>query len=128
MEKYEKRNRLEEALRLRGLKQIDLVDKTGIDKASINSYCKQRWQPKQKNLMKMARALKVSEMWLAGYDVPMERPTAQVKNDILVDVFDRIKNDEAFKDLIIKINTLDKSGLDQIIQLTDYIYKVNHSG
>lgn len=117
----EKQNRIEEALRMRGIKQVELVEKTGIDKASINSYCKQRWQPKQKNLTKIARVLNVSEIWLAGYDVPMERPAAQVNGDALVEVFNRIKKDEDFKDLIIKINSLDKNGLDQIKQLTNYI-------
>ena len=74
MNEYKRENRIAEALSIKGWKQVDLVERTGIPKASINAWVKQNWQPKQKSLMKMAQVLDVSEMWLAGYDVPMERP------------------------------------------------------
>ena len=65
-------NRISEALSLRGMKKIELAEKTGISKATISHWNNQKYQPKQDNLMKLAKALDVSEMWLAGYDVPME--------------------------------------------------------
>lgn len=91
---YEKKNRVAEALSIRGWKQVDLVEKTGIAKTSVNGWVKQNWQPKQKALMKMAKALDVSEMWLAGYDVPMERPEAQKRNDELTQLIIEIKENE----------------------------------
>ena len=69
MTSYERKNRIAEALTLRGMKQVELVEKSGIPKSSINNWISQRWQPKQEALYKMAKALDVSEMWLAGYDV-----------------------------------------------------------
>ena len=65
-------NRIREALSIRNIKQIELCKKTGIHKGSVNNWLSQRWQPKQEALVKMAKVLQVNEMWLAGYDVPME--------------------------------------------------------
>jgi repressor LexA len=59
---------------LRGLKQADLVERTGIGKSSISTYIAGAYEPKQKNLHKIAAALDVDPAWLMGLDVPMEAP------------------------------------------------------
>lgn len=66
-------NRIKEAMELRGMKQVDLVSLTGIGKSSISTYLSGEYEPKQKNIYKIAKALNVSEAWLMGEDVPMER-------------------------------------------------------
>lgn len=65
--------RIKEALELRGMKQIDLVEKTKISKGALSSYISGNYIPKQKNIYLIAKALNVSESWLMGLDVPMER-------------------------------------------------------
>ena len=65
--------RIKEALSIRGKKQVDLSTGTGIDKGSISSYLSGRYEPKSKALYEIALFLNVDEMWLWGYDVPMER-------------------------------------------------------
>lgn len=65
--------RMREALELRNMKQADLAEKTGIGKSSISTYISGSYQPKQKNLHKIANALNVSEAWLMGLNVPMEK-------------------------------------------------------
>lgn len=65
-------DRIRLALTLRGLKQADLVRRTGIGKSSICTYLAGDYEPKQKNLQKIAQALQVSTGWLRGEDVPME--------------------------------------------------------
>lgn len=69
--------RINEALIVRNMKQADLVRTTGIGKSSISTYLSGEYEPKQKNIYKIALALNVNEAWLMGYDVPMdrERPT-----------------------------------------------------
>lgn len=106
MDKYERRNRIREALAIRNMKQVELCEKTGIKKSSINNWLGQRWQPKQEPIMKMAKVLDVSEMWLAGYDVPMERPVEQKKSDDLVQLIHSIRKDEGLKHLFISICNL----------------------
>ena len=91
---YEKRNRIREALQIRNMKQVELSEKTGIPKGTINNWLNQRYQPKQKSLLSLAKALDVSEMWLAGYDVPMERPVEQKKSDELAQLIHSMRKDE----------------------------------
>lgn len=66
-------SRLKEAMSLRNMKQVDLVSLTGIGKSSISTYLSGEYEPKQKNIYKIAKALNVSEAWLMGEDVPMDR-------------------------------------------------------
>lgn len=66
-------DRIKEGLSIRKMRQADLVYKTGIGKSSISTYISGDYEPKQRNIYKIAKALDVSEAWLMGYDVPMER-------------------------------------------------------
>lgn len=66
-------NRLKEAMHIRKMKQSDLARSTGLGKGGISNYVTGRYEPKSDIISKLAQALNVSEMWLWGYDVPMER-------------------------------------------------------
>lgn len=68
--------RLKEAMEIRQLRQADLAEKTKIGKSSISTYISGAYDPKQKNIYLLAKALDVNEAWLMGYDVPMERKPA----------------------------------------------------
>ena len=66
-------DRISEAMKLRDIRQADLVKKTGISKGALSSYISGRYVPKQNNVYLIAKALDVSETWLMGGDVPMQR-------------------------------------------------------
>lgn len=66
-------NRIKQGLAMRNMKQADLVEKTKIGKSSISTYISGAYEPKQRNIYKIAQALDVNEAWLMGHDVPMER-------------------------------------------------------
>ena len=93
--------RLKKAMELRGKKQVDLAKETGIDKGSISHYVSGRYEPKQEAVNKLAIALGVSEMWLWGYDVPMERekeispakPELTEGEKMMLELFRRIPED-----------------------------------
>lgn len=70
--------RIQEGMNLRGYKQIDLVEKTGISKGALSSYISGRYVPKQNNIYLIAKALDVNEAWLMGANVPMERVSERV--------------------------------------------------
>lgn len=125
MDNYEKKNRIKEALQIRNMKQVELCEKTGIKKGSLNNWIGQRWQPKQAPLMKIAKALNVSEMWLAGYDVDMERPIAQIKNDELTQLIFEIKENEDLKNLFISICHLNADQRKTIESMVKELSKVN---
>ena len=64
--------RIREAMERKGIKQSELVSMTGIGKSSISTYLSGEYEPKQRNIYKIA-ALDVNEAWLMGEDVPMDR-------------------------------------------------------
>jgi len=67
------KNRLNQALEIRGMKPVELSNRTGLSKARISQYTNGVYEAKQKALYLIARALNVSEAWLMGYDVQMDR-------------------------------------------------------
>lgn len=125
MTDYKRENRIAEALSIRGWKQVDLVERTGISKSSINGWVKQNWQPKQKPLAKMAKVLDVSEMWLAGYDVPMERPEIQKKNDELVQLINEVRKSEDLQHLFSSICSLNGDQRKTIETMVNELSKLN---
>lgn len=119
------RNRIREALQIRNMKQVELAEKTGIVKGTINNWLNNRYQPKQKSLMKMAKVLDVSEMWLAGYDVPMERPVEQKKSDELAQLIHSIRSDNDLKNLFISICNLTEKQRKTIESMVNELSKIN---
>lgn len=65
--------RIEKALIIRNMKQSELCKLAHVPKSSLSLYLKGAYEPKQDKVYKMAIVLNVSETWLMGYDVPMER-------------------------------------------------------
>ena len=100
-------DRLREAMTARGKKQADLVRATGLDRGSISSYLSDKYEPKQNAINKLAIALGVSEMWLWGYDVPMERTPMQKKNDAIADIVMKLRKDDELLSMMEDISKLD---------------------
>lgn len=94
--------RMKIALKKSNMKQVELSRLTGIDKGSISNYLYGRYEPKSDAINKMATVLNVSEMWLWGYDVPMDR-NQNISPDkleltegerMLLDLFNQIPEDK----------------------------------
>lgn len=85
--------RLRKGMDLRNLKQVDIIEKTGINKGALSSYLSGKYEPKQNNIHLLAKALSVNEAWLMGHDVPMERTvdlsTAR-KKGVTINVLGRV--------------------------------------
>lgn len=108
--------RMREALELRKMKQIDLALQTGIGKSSISTYLTGEYNPKQKNLYKIAKALNVSETWLMGLDVPMERTNNIVTSQELQEQVEEL----GFHNFI---NLISSAGY-EITNLSENIYEI----
>lgn len=65
--------RLKRAMEAVQMTQTELAKRTGIGKSSISTYLSGSYEPKQKNIYRMALALGVNEAWLMGADTPMDR-------------------------------------------------------
>lgn len=91
--------RIKKGLEIRNMKQAELVEKTGIGKSSISTYLSGAYEPKQRNIYKIAKALDVSEAWLMGLDVPMERVNSTKTLELSKDEFELLDNYRKLNDL-----------------------------
>lgn len=82
-------NRLKIIMDQKGLRQIDVINlskpfckKLGVKlgKSDLSQYLSGRIEPRQEKLTILSLALGVSETWLMGYDVPVERDASSSKN------------------------------------------------
>lgn len=83
--------RLKEIITERGIRQVDILhaakphcDHYGVklEKNDLSQYVNGKVEPGQEKLSILGLALNVSEAWLMGYDVPMERNSLNTTNII----------------------------------------------
>ena len=109
MEKQKLKDRLVQAMELRGVRAVDLIERTGIPKVTISYYMNGKTEPRANNLYLIAQTLDVSEAWLLGYDVAMHRTEEQKKNDQLARLVARIRTDADFFDAVAALDSLSAS-------------------
>lgn len=78
-------NRLKKALEYNNLKPVDLANITGINKSLISNYLSGNFKAKQDKVNLIAETLDVSEGWLMGYDVDMDRDWLPDDNELNID-------------------------------------------
>lgn len=97
----ELKDRLKYALDLREKKAVDLSKDLKIPKSAVSQYLSgNRTIKDSKRLFIIAEYLDVSEAWLMGFDVPMERKKQQ-NNDAKVDIVIKEEMSEG-KELLIE--------------------------
>lgn len=99
--------RIRKALTIRSMKQTELSQHTNIPKSAISQYISGNFEPKQDRIYLISKALNVSEAWLMGYDVPMERQS-------------NVSNKEEHE-LLNLINQLNEEELKELSNFVDYI-------
>lgn len=117
-------NRLNKAISLRNIKPVDLSEKTGIDKSKISSYMSGRYKAKQDGVYLLAQALNVSEVWLMGYDVPMESTPIKKISKIRIPVLGKVK---AGYDYLAQENIIGYESIDNVSDSENY-YALQISG
>lgn len=68
------KDRLVEAMNLRGIRAAELARRTGLSKARISQYVNGKFIPKSDAILLIAEVLQVSELWLMGKE-PTLTPT-----------------------------------------------------
>lgn len=102
MEKVTTSQRLKSLMESRNLKQVDIVNAAQpfckafnqkLGRNDISQYVSGKVVPGQDKLSLIALALNVSEVWLMGFDVPMERTTPIVteNNERIAEFIDLFK-------------------------------------
>lgn len=121
--KAEIKDRLKEALAVRGMRAIDLAERSGVPKSAISFYLAGKSKPKADRLYIIAQVLDVSEAWLLGYNIPMARTDEAKKNDILAQLVVKMRKDPEFFEAVHKLSILDAEGFNSICQLLTVIGK-----
>ena len=105
--------RLNKILTMKNWKPVDLQNATGFGKSSISQYLSGINAPRQDRLYILSKVLNVSEAWLMGYDVPMQRiPDAERRNSN----YENLLSEERF--LLINFNKLNSDGKKKV---NDYV-------
>ena len=122
MDKYERveavSQRLRKAMDISGKTQADLVRETEISKGTLSRYLSGKFEPKQIAINKLATALNVSEMWLWGCDVPMERK-AETKKEQPTEYDGLSDKKKAFIDKVMHMSDAELDRLDKILSLVE---------
>ncbi len=112
------KNRLYEAMTIRGKKAVDLTRDLDIPKSAVSQYLSGKSQKMDsERLYAIARYLDVDEPWLLGYDVPMERPTETKKQPTEFDGLSERK--KAFIYKVMQMSEADLDKLDKILSLVE---------
>ena len=82
--------RIKKAMNLRGLTQSDIVEKTNIKKSALSQYISGKITPRQNAIDELSKILDVSEPWLMGYEVPMER-NIKIEKDTRLTTYEKEK-------------------------------------
>lgn len=99
--------RIEEAMRDAGKKQIDLAKEAGLSHSTVSRYLSGAVEPRQDATHKLSVILNVSELWLWGYDVPRERTASQKKNDALADIVLQLRKDDELFSMVKALSEID---------------------
>lgn len=67
-------HRIRIAMERRGIKQVELSERTGINKSNISAYLSGKYIPKSENMIKIADVLEVNAFWLTGASVSPDLP------------------------------------------------------
>ena len=105
-------DRIKMALQIKGVKQADLCRLTKIPKSALSQYISGAYDPKQDRIYLIANALNVSEAWLMGLDVPMDRqdrkktvspeePNLTEGEKMWLDLYNRVSEDT--RELLVKV-------------------------
>lgn len=121
--RVEFKERLKSVMGIKGIRAVDIAENTDIPKGAISYYIAGKSQPKADRLYVLAKYLNVSEAWLLGYDVPMERTAEQKKNDDLVKIIAQMRKDPKFFGIVSKLAELPVEQYDSLTTIISALGK-----
>lgn len=130
--------RINEALIDAGLKAQDLVERTGIAKASISHYVNGYYCPTASKARRIGEVLGVNPLWIMGFDVPKYAPAEKEKvskefiKDIITYLRDgdveesvEIEKSPARQEVDSRLNGYDEKTLERLLTYLDFFEKMN---
>lgn len=121
--------RLKEAMALRGYKQAELVEKTGINKGALSCYISGKYNPKQNNIYLLAKALDVNEAWLMGADVPMDKPQIPMQSyaeyELELKQEEKWRRGEFIHRMLAYYSKLNEAGQEHLLQTAEDMLQID---
>lgn len=115
-------HRFNEAMQIRGMRQVDVAKKSGLDKAQISQYKNGKYEPMQGSLYKLSEALNVNVAWLMGHDAPIEPSRNELEQkEMSCSFIEKCYDSKAYElvHLFIKLNDTGKAkALEEISDMT----------
>lgn len=129
MERLSTAERLKFIMETQNLKQIDILNlsipfctkyNVKMNKSDISQYVSGKVEPSQEKLVILGMALNVTESWLMGFDVPMERSSmaSDSKSNIKYD-----NSDIRLQKIIDCYNGMTERGKDFLTDQAEICYK-----
>ena len=118
--------RLKQLMQMRGLRQSEIVELAApyaekysvrLGKNDLSAYIHERYLPAQDKLAILAMALDVSEAWLMGYDVPMERTYSTSDDTSAEEETAPIQQDERTGEFVRLFQELDTAHQETLLQV-----------
>jgi transcriptional regulator with XRE-family HTH domain len=109
------KNRFNQAISIRNIKPVEISEKTGIGKSTISHYMSGYTKPKSDKLYLLAQSLDVNELWLMGYDVPMEKNVQPIIS-FTYDTTNLMHHTQNEKELLEHFSKLNLKGEDEAIK------------
>ena len=88
-------DRLAEALKIRKMKAKELSEKLNVNRGMVSYYLSGKCSPKADRMKLICEVLNVSEAWLLGYNVPMERNITEEIEETVSNIDARMQNQDA---------------------------------
>ena len=117
-------DRIKQRLDELNMSQADLCKKTRISKATMSQYISGKYEPTQKRLEIISKALRVQPAWLMGFDVPKQKedvPYEPLKNAD----WDKAEEIYGWPKGVTKViriyNALDTSSQEQLIKYGEFL-------
>ena len=112
------KNRLYEAMTIRGKKAVDLTRDLQIPKSAVSQYLSGKSQNMDsERLYAIAKYLDVDEPWLMGFDVPMKSTPATKKEQPIE--YDRLPENR--KEFIYKVAQMSDAEFDRLTQILSLV-------
>ena len=119
------KDRLDEAMRIRGITAAELARTSQVNEGAISQYRAGKYKASQRSLDKLARALRVSIPWLMGADVPMELSEPQGSSPVPSEPQNRETEDlnDSFAILSRKAKKLTPEQRDKLLEMASLMFE-----
>lgn len=91
--------RLSLALSYRNMSSTELAKKIGMSKQAISTYATGLRSPKLPVARLIAETLEINDLWLMGYDVPVEinKPIVRKDDELILELFKQLGDEDRKK-------------------------------